>query len=417
MDMTCPKCGLNNGETARFCRHCANPLSSESRPSVSQGPSGSLGHQAPAPNASPAPPQSYGASQSAPFPPPVSNGPYPGQPPSPAQEYGAYRSAPPPPQISFGSYPAQMPPQPPPSYGVQASAPQQPGQASYGSYPSAPPPQPYPGQPSVPPQPAQGSYGVPPQAPQPQFYGGQPPAPQHPQQPSYGNYPQAPPQQSYGTFPSAPQYPPQPAYGAYPSPPPQQSYGSQPLPPQHLQASNGGWPAAPAYPSGQHTNADAMYGNSQMQLTGPGPNPYTAVVPAPVGSRIGAYLIDCIPVIVAIPVLVILSLIPFVGGLFAALLYVPYWLLRDINGASMGKRAMGLEIIQVDGTQPRAGPRVIRNITLWAPALLHIIPFIGPILHALFALFVIGAEIILVLVGSRRIGDRLAGTMVVRKRL
>ena len=110
------------------------------------------------------------------------------------------------------------------------------------------------------------------------------------------------------------------------------------------------------------------------------------------------------------------TIIPVVGAIVTFLVIVPYLLLRDAAGGGIGKRLLGLEIVQVDGTPPRQGPRILRNITLVIPWVPIVVPGIGHLLFALIAFFVYIAEFVLVLTGNTRIGDRLAGTMVVQKR-
>lgn len=126
-------------------------------------------------------------------------------------------------------------------------------------------------------------------------------------------------------------------------------------------------------------------------------------------------MIDCIAMILVVPICILLSLVPILGGLLASAIYISYWALRDISGASLGKRALKLEVIQVDGTPPRAGPRVVRNITFFLPALLLIIPYVGTILFVLVLSCLFSVEILVLLTSGRRIGDRLAGTMVVKR--
>jgi uncharacterized RDD family membrane protein YckC len=127
--------------------------------------------------------------------------------------------------------------------------------------------------------------------------------------------------------------------------------------------------------------------------------------------RVHAYLIDFLPFLGAI------VLLGFVAGSFAQtavfavgsrLVFGAYLLLRDLPGASFGKRARKLAIVAADG-QPADGTQLfLRNITIAAA------PFCADIPVAAQAMLVLlGLEIVLLLVRGSRLGDMLAGTRVV----
>jgi uncharacterized RDD family membrane protein YckC len=220
------------------------------------------------------------------------------------------------------------------------------------------------------------------------------PPPPPPPQPSYGSYPPAPPQASYGSYPSAP--PPPASWPGHPT--------AAPLPPPVTNSYQSvyqqpSYPPAPSYPPGAYAQPGAGYAYGQP-------------VPASVVLRFVAMVVDNLPLMIVFP----FTFIPIIGALVTLLIIVPYWLLRDVTGAGIGKRLMGLEVIQVDGTPPRQGPRILRNITIVAPNICLVVPGFGHLLFFLFSLIVYLGEIVLVLSGNRRLGDRLAGTMVVQKR-
>jgi uncharacterized RDD family membrane protein YckC len=127
--------------------------------------------------------------------------------------------------------------------------------------------------------------------------------------------------------------------------------------------------------------------------------------------RIVAYLIDVIPMLV----LALIHLLPIFGWMFYGLLHACYWLFRDINGASLGKVVMGSFVASENGTPAGTQQRVLRNVTLALPGIVGIIPLFGIFLEAGLALVIFGGEAILLLTTGRRLGDRIAGTMVFRR--
>jgi uncharacterized RDD family membrane protein YckC len=140
----------------------------------------------------------------------------------------------------------------------------------------------------------------------------------------------------------------------------------------------------------------------------------TIQVPVPdtslLGLRVGGYVID---LLCSIPLL-IPALIPFVGILFAPLLGL-YWVSRDafFGGQSIGKKAMGLKVVRLDGKPVDWGTSVQRNI-VFLPLLLTAIPGIGLVLGPTILVLINVIEILLVLTTQRRIGDNIAKTVVVK---
>lgn len=108
--------------------------------------------------------------------------------------------------------------------------------------------------------------------------------------------------------------------------------------------------------------------SSQPVLRVERPMPGTTPVPADKWLRVAAYLLDVIPAII----LGLVSLIPIVGLIFAGLLLGPYWLLRDIKAASLGKLLLGLRVTNLTGERASVGARILRNLPLIAA--LHVDP-------------------------------------------
>ncbi len=127
--------------------------------------------------------------------------------------------------------------------------------------------------------------------------------------------------------------------------------------------------------------------------------------------RVIGYLIDVVPMLF----LALVHLLPIVGWMLYGFLHVCYWLFRDINGASLGKLAMGSFVASQDGTPASTQQKILRNVPLALPGILGMIPLLGLFLEIGFAMCVFGAEAVLLLATGRRFGDRLAGTMVFRR--
>lgn len=138
-------------------------------------------------------------------------------------------------------------------------------------------------------------------------------------------------------------------------------------------------------------------------------------VQAELSTRIIAGLIDT-------GLAIVVGFIPFIGGLAAT----AYWLVRDglevegLRHRSVGKKLMGLRPVRLDGASMDLATSARRN---WPFAfggvvqILMFIPFVGWLLMipvALVALVVGITEIVLILSGGRRLGDRTAGTRVVK---
>lgn len=148
----------------------------------------------------------------------------------------------------------------------------------------------------------------------------------------------------------------------------------------------------------------------------PSPGPSTSSGKADLGKRIVAGIID------AVIAGVIGVAIPAVGGLIGS----AYMLLRDglefdfMNHRSVGKHVMKLHLVSVDGQPLDIATSVKRNWMFAIGAiipLLLFIPILGWIAIPFVALasLVLGViEVVLVLTDEqgRRIGDKMAGTLV-----
>lgn len=136
---------------------------------------------------------------------------------------------------------------------------------------------------------------------------------------------------------------------------------------------------------------------------------------ADLGKRIPAALIDGLLAFV-------IGWIPFIGGIIAA----AYWLVRDgleldfMDGRSIGKKLMKLRPVTLDGTPMDLMASVKRNwmFALGGVAQLLIYTIIGIILAIplIFVAILLGIlELVLVITDDegRRLGDKMANTMVI----
>jgi uncharacterized RDD family membrane protein YckC len=131
--------------------------------------------------------------------------------------------------------------------------------------------------------------------------------------------------------------------------------------------------------------------------------------PATSDRRFAAWCIDC-AVLAAIFLLLGLRLNVWTGR--ASLVATTYMLLRDIARASVGKLALGMRVVGKDGQPASVAERLLRNTTLaLAPALSSVMNY-G--LAGLVPDTAIMVESLFLLSKGERIGDRIAGTIVVR---
>jgi uncharacterized RDD family membrane protein YckC len=138
----------------------------------------------------------------------------------------------------------------------------------------------------------------------------------------------------------------------------------------------------------------------------------SAAPPSEVGVRIGGYLLDVIPAIIAG---LAVGWIPIIGAVILGFLLLAYWLLRDITGASLGKLILGLVVVKKDGSPSGVKERLLRNVPLAIGPSMLIIPLAGYALAPPIAGILVLTEAILLLAKKERLGDMLAGTTVVKK--
>ncbi len=113
----------------------------------------------------------------------------------------------------------------------------------------------------------------------------------------------------------------------------------------------------------------------------------------------------------------IVSFVPVIGGLIGA----AYMLVRDgldvdfMDGRSIGKKIMKLRPVRISGEMMDIGTSVKRNLPFAIGPVIMIIPILGWLVGPVVALAIGLVEAILVLTDAegRRVGDKLAETMVV----
>ena len=157
---------------------------------------------------------------------------------------------------------------------------------------------------------------------------------------------------------------------------------------------------------------DEGAGVAQEPTAGAQPGPLKK---ADLGKRIPAALIDGILAFVV-------GWIPFIGGIVAAV----YWLVRDgleldfMDGRSIGKKIMKLRPVTLDGTPMDLMASAKRNwmFALGGVAQLLIYTIVGILLAIplIFVAVLLGIlELVLVITDDegRRLGDKIANTMVI----
>jgi len=192
-----------------------------------------------------------------------------------------------------------------------------------------------------------------------QRYGQQPPNAQPPYEQQQPNAQQPPP---YGQPPGYAQQPP--PYGQPPG------YAQQPY--------------------GQQQGYGQAYGQAQQQYAG-------------VGVRFLAVLIDGIILGVVGGLLsFIFRNAPGLGGGIVGILAIAYFIVMEATrGATLGKMALGLRVVKMDGSPISWTESVIRNLLR--------------IIDGLFV-YLVGAILVWTSPLKQRLGDRVAHTVVIRKR-
>ena len=128
-------------------------------------------------------------------------------------------------------------------------------------------------------------------------------------------------------------------------------------------------------------------------------------------SRILGFAIDFAISVLAAIVLVI----PGIGQVVAGLIWIVYFLFRDINGASPGKMVLGNVVISKNGRPASSRQKILRNILLVLPDLVEWIPIAGLVAGPGVLLVILAVEGLALLATGERLGDKIAGTMVVKR--
>jgi len=153
------------------------------------------------------------------------------------------------------------------------------------------------------------------------------------------------------------------------------------------------------------TGLEGLFAAATAPVTAP-----PGVAPEEIGRRIGAFLIDFLIALLA----GLLSLIPVVGVVFN-LAIVAFWALRDYNGASPGKMVIGSRVISATGGAATVNQLVGRNLIFVVPWIIGLIPFVGFFVAAPLSFIIMIIELALFFTTGRRLGDRLANTLVIKR--
>jgi uncharacterized RDD family membrane protein YckC len=128
--------------------------------------------------------------------------------------------------------------------------------------------------------------------------------------------------------------------------------------------------------------------------------------------RLGAYGID----IVIFWAINVFTIIPILGDL-VDIVVLCYMFLRDITGASLGKRVFGLRVIdKASGGPATAGQCICRNLFFAIPLVVELFPVVGFFVGSGLIIAVMLVELVMLLSTGERLGDKLAGTQVVSTR-
>ena len=107
-------------------------------------------------------------------------------------------------------------------------------------------------------------------------------------------------------------------------------------------------------------------------------------------------------------------MIPFVG-ILAGLLAVAYWLCRDLVRPSLGKKALNLDVVDMNGGRPTDQQLILRNVPFAVPSLISMIPFLGVIAGPALATVVFVLELVMFITQGQRFGDKIANTQVIAR--
>jgi uncharacterized RDD family membrane protein YckC len=132
---------------------------------------------------------------------------------------------------------------------------------------------------------------------------------------------------------------------------------------------------------------------------------------ASAGLRAAAYLIDVIPAVL----IGLIAILPLIGHIIAGLLLGFYWLYRDASGYSLGKRALGLHVVQANGELATRQALIRRNLPFAIAAFVTAIPFLGIVLGPITGFVAVAATALLLLSEGYSLGDKWAGTTVIKR--
>lgn len=135
-----------------------------------------------------------------------------------------------------------------------------------------------------------------------------------------------------------------------------------------------------------------------------------------VGFRFLALLIDAVVVAIATCPLTIVAIAASDGdstsfngtgaainGLNFVISTAYYVIMETTRGATVGKMALGLKVVKLDGSRPDWGASIVRNLL----RIVDVLPVFLP--------YLVGAILVWTSPRRQRLGDRVANTMVVRK--
>jgi uncharacterized RDD family membrane protein YckC len=133
------------------------------------------------------------------------------------------------------------------------------------------------------------------------------------------------------------------------------------------------------------------------------------VRPASLGQRVGAFAIDAFLIFF----LTFLNLAP-VLNLLGALVVLTYDLFRDVYGASIGKKMVGLQVFSQTGAAATPAQCILRNVILSLSNIALIVRALGAIASNSLDLMLYSVEFLVLAMTGSRLGDRIAGTTVLR---
>jgi uncharacterized RDD family membrane protein YckC len=123
------------------------------------------------------------------------------------------------------------------------------------------------------------------------------------------------------------------------------------------------------------------------------------------------YVIDVVPSFLV----GLIGLIPVVGQFIAGITLGFYWLYRDAENLSIGKRLLGLAVVQTDGSPASRHALVRRNVPFGIAAFLGAVPIIGLFLAPIAGFIVFAATVIFLASEGFSLGDKWAGTTVIKR--